>query len=536
MMNVLFVAAENGALEGGKVGGIGDVIRELPPVLAAFGCRMTVITPAYGFLHQRSDAKEVAACWFRFRGGPQSARIFEVQPSERQKFVTHLVIDHPALGFYDHRLGRYLIYADDPPDRPFFTDGSRFALFCAAVAAAVSEGRIGRFDLLHLHDWHAAMVMLLGRFHPDFSALRDLRWVYSIHNLAFQGVRPLRGGESSLEAWFPEMHYDWHAVSDPRWHDCVNLMATGIRLADRVHTVSESYAEEIRKPDNKPQFYGGEGLEADLERAYRNGRLIGILNGCRYPKKRDVKRPGLSGVSDFKELLALIRDETIRWSGGMETVPSSQFVAFARALRRLEAEASPVLLLTSVSRVGEQKVLLLRRPGSSGKTGLEGILEAIGPSGFYILLGGGDPEYERFLTAVSARYENFIFVNGYSDPCARALYATGDLFLMPSSFEPCGLGQMFALREGQPCVVHWVGGLKDTVIHAHNGFVFDGDTVEAQVDGMVDAVMRGLKLKRESPEAWDRLCHNAAASRFTWEKAAERYMNRLYKIPPPERR
>ncbi|MFZ7127602.1 MAG: glycogen synthase [Desulfobacterales bacterium] len=522
-MDVLFVAAENGALPGGKVGGIGDVIRDLPPALAARGCRVTIVTPSHGFLHASADARKIGGCRFRFRGAVRSAEIYERFPTDNSPGVRHLVVDHPLLGALDADADGRRIYTHDPPDRPFFTDASRFACFGAAVAAAISDQTLGPFDVIHLHDWHAAVVALLARFHADAPALREPRWVFSIHNLAFQGVRPLRGSDSSLEAWFPDLRYDWAAVADPRWPDCINLMAAGIRMADRVHTVSPAYAEEIRRPSRKPQFYGGEGLEADLEAAHRDGRLIGILNGCVYPPDRRVERLG------YGALLEMIRKETIWWAGDTEAVSAAHFIAFARTLEAAASEIAPEVMLTSVGRAGEQKMLLLRHRGSSGKSGLQAILEGIGPQGLYVLLGTGDAGYERFLAAAGARHENFIFVNGFSEWCAGALYTSGDLFLMPSSFEPCGLSQMLAMRNGQPCVVHAVGGLKDTVRPGYNGFSFEGATVEEQVDRFVTTTLAAVDLKRNDADAWEIIRQNAAAARFTWEGSAERYLRELYR-------
>jgi starch synthase len=299
-------------------------------------------------------------------------------------------------------------------------------------------------------------------------------------------------------------------------------MAVGIRLADRVHTVSPNYAEEIRLPSLKPRFYGGEGLEADLEQVHREGRLIGILNGCRYPPK-DTAEP-----MPYARLMRLIRREAIRWSGEGQSVPAAQFIAFARTLEPGVGDQDPEILLTSVGRVGEQKMLLLVHKDGHGRSGLQSILEGIGPGARYILLGSGDRDYERALAAAGARHENFIFVNGYSDACARALYTRGDLFLMPSSYEPCGLSQMLALRAGQPCVVHAVGGLKDTVRHGGNGFCFSGGTVEAQVDRFVQTTLDAVALKRRDSAAWKKICEDAAATRFTWEAAAKRYVKELY--------
>lgn len=521
-MHILFVAAENGALDGGKVGGIGDVIRHVPPALASRNSRVTVVTPSHGFLQQQSGAVKVHSVSFLFRGYPHTADIYEVGAAAKQPGVTQLVIHHPALGAYDTMAGKFNVYTDDPPDRPFFTDAARFALFGAAVSATVCGRLLDEIDCIHLHDWHAAFVALLRAFHPDYAELKKIRLVYTIHNLALQGVRPLRGNESSLEAWFPELNYDWSMVADPRWPDCFNAMAIGIRLADAVHTVSPSYAEEIQKPSQKPVSYGGEGLEGDLNQAARDGRLTGILNGCDYPPDSPVKR------RQFPEMLDLFRTKALRWTGAWDTVPTSQFMAYARALELGRRFSKPSILLTSVSRIVDQKVLLLRESGSDRKSGLQGILEALDDNGCYLLLGNGDREYEKFLTEMSSRFDNFLFINGFSEQCADALYTGGDLFLMPSSFEPCGLSQMLAMRSGQPCLVHEVGGLKDTVQAGRNGFTFKGESLRNQVDNLVQTASKAVALKKNQPAKWRKICEAAAAARYRWNDSAARYIEKLY--------
>lgn len=523
-MNILFVAAENGFLEGGKVGGIGDVVRHLPPALALHNCRVTVVTPSHGFLHRQDRAAKVHSVSFLFRGYPHTADIYEIQSTAKGTAVRHLIVHHPALGAYDSLAGRFNIYTDDPPDRPFFTDAARFALFGSAVSAEICGPLRNEIDCIHLHDWHAAFVALLRAFHPEYSELKKIRLVYTIHNLALQGVRPLRDNESSLEAWFPELNYDWSTVADPRWPDCFNAMAIGIRLSDAVHTVSPSYAAEIQKPSQKPQFYGGEGLESDLVQAGRDGRLIGILNGCDYPEQSAAKKP------QFLDMLDLFRATAIRWSGVWDAVPTSQFMTYTRALELGRRISAPSILLTSVSRIVDQKVLLLRESGSDGKSGLQGILEALGENGCYLMLGNGDREYEKFLTGMSARFDNFLFINGYSEECADALYASGDLFLMPSSFEPCGLSQMLAMRCGQPCLVHAVGGLKDTVQDSRNGFTFKGDSLQDQVDNLVQTADQAIAMKMNRPAEWRKICEKAAAARYQWRDSAAQYIEKLYRV------
>jgi len=133
---------------------------------------------------------------------------------------------------------------------------------------------------------------------------------------------------------------------------------------------------------------------------------------------------------------------------------------------------SPQHIITSIGRLTEQKVRLYTSELEDGGNTLDHLLATLGERGIFILIGSGDPEYEAFFTRMAARHNNFLFLNHYAERLSRQLYASGDLFVMPSSFEPCGISQMLAMREGQPCLVHAVGGLKDTVSHGSNGFTF----------------------------------------------------------------
>lgn len=525
-LNILMIAAENDGIPQCKVGGIGDVIRDIPAALADLGCKTSIVTPSYGFLHELGGSARIAPIRFTFAGHLEEAVLYRVRPrtgpAERS---AHYVIDHPAFLNYNAEKEQYDIYSHDPLGRPFATDATKFACFCAAAAAAVKEKLFGPLDVLHLHDWHAAFLLLLRKYDPEYALLKNIRTAYTIHNLALQGIRPLSGDRSSLESWYPEINFGIQIpgeLRDPRWIDCINPMAIGIRLADAVHTVSPAYAEEILQPSRPPQFFGGEGLDNDLQRAMAEGRLHGILNGCAYPETRPAK----SGV---KEILSLIRAEAARWASRKTTLSFADFILF-QTLEKLEsARSKPDFIAVSISRIVEQKMLLLKTPGSDGITGLEKILKAIGPKGLYILLGNGDREYEAFLAETAATHRNFLFLNSYANKAAEALYASGNLFLMPSSFEPCGIGQMIAMRHGQPCLVHRTGGLRDTVQPGVNGFGFEGATLHNQVDAMEKTLKDALHLRTAEPEKWQAVCKAASEARFLWDGSAKQYVEKLYR-------
>ena len=130
--------------------------------------------------------------------------------------------------------------------------------------------------MAHLHDWHTSFLLFLKAYHPSYASLKSIKYVYTIHNLAIQGIRPFDHNFSSVSAFFPGVDYAYEKLKDNRYEDCINLMATGIRLADRVHTVSDAYKTDIQKPSNWPVFIGGEGLENDLKQADDQNKLFGI--------------------------------------------------------------------------------------------------------------------------------------------------------------------------------------------------------------------------------------------------------------------
>jgi starch synthase len=519
---VLTVSAENGALPGGKVGGIGDVVRDVPLALARNGWAVDVVTPSHGFLHKSPGAYWLGTVPFAFGGQSTNADVYAIH-ERRSDAVTHYVIDHPALVTLDG--GRFQIYSNGSSDSPFALDAGKYALFCAAACECVLQELIKRPACVHLHDWHAAFVLILRKYDPSFAALQNLRTVYSIHNLALQGIRPFKGAPSSMESWFPQIA-PAPDLADPRWPDCVNPMAVGIRLADAVHTVSPSYATEILRPSDPPRAYGGEGLESELADADDQGRLFGILNGCDYRDDRVAPRRQLAILVDE------LRGEVLNWIAEEGVVSAAHAIALER-LRTLAPSRDPApLILTSVSRIADQKIFLLRATGTDGVSGLESILNAIQDLGVYFFLGTGDKEYQDYLVAASARYPNFVFLNGFSEACANALYASGDLFVMPSSFEPCGIGQMLAMRDGQPCLVHGVGGLKDTVSHKVNGFVFQGETVQQQINALRETCEQAVILWTSHTDRWEAMRISAAAARFLWDDTVDAYVSQLYECSP----
>ncbi len=499
-------------MPGGKVGGVGDVVRDLPAAIAAAGWKSVVATPSYGALHRLDGAEPVGEVDVTFRNRDERVAAWRVPGSKPQ--VENIVFDHPL--FEAGGPGR--IYFGDEPARPFATDANKFALFCA-TAAAWAGRREHRPDVVHLHDWHAALYLLFARFDPRFAVLDTIPTLFTIHNLSYQGTRPLRGDESSLDAWFPDLRPDIDAIVDPEHGNCINPMATAIRLADRVSTVSSTYADEICRPsDASTGFIGGEGLEDLLTEARDSDRLVGILNGCEYDLPR-ARRPG------WMRLLGMLEAQLHDWQARDAANEAHQL-----ALQRIAAmpKRKPLHILTSIGRLVAQKATLLLLDAEQRTSPLERLATELGRSAVIIVLGSGEPDFERRMLRVAHDCPNVLFLNGYSEVLADPLYAAGNLFLMPSSFEPCGISQMLAMRAGQPCVVHGVGGLRDTVQDGETGFVFGGETTREQADNFVAATLAALDRRTADPDGWNTICDRARAQRFSWALAAQRTIKELY--------
>lgn len=508
------LAAENGALLGGKVGGMADVIRDVPPILIKKGYSVDIVTPSYGFLHVKNKSTKIKQIGFVFRNNFENATVYKV---EKNNGVNYYLIDNPIFN-----IGGENIYFFDPPHSPFSTDATRFALFCTAVSELLKEDFFSP-DIIHLHDWHTCFLLLLLKYHKNYKKIKKRKIVLTIHNLAFQGVRPFENDKSSLSSWFEDeiilTKKEKEAISDPRWKDCFNPLAIGIRYSDVIHVVSPSYAKEILKPSNPPLYYGGEGLENDLNKAYNENRLKGILNGCFYSDEKQEK-------PSFSYFITTLISEIEKMLPPFSFVPSSLFLAHARLNSLKEKNIS--LILTSVARITEQKVFLLTQKLRNEKMCIEEILELIGEKGIYIIQGTGEKKYEEIFIETSKKYKNFVFINGYSEICANLLYSKGDLFLMPSLFEPCGISQMLAMREGQPCIVNEVGGLKDTVINEVDGFSFSGESIEEKINNFLNTLKNAINIKNNKKEKWNEICENAKRKRFNWEDSVEKYIKELY--------
>jgi len=510
MNNFLFVAAENDGLHNCKAGGMGDVVRDVPRQISERGDKVHVIVPAYSRLHENGTFKTNLN--FELRGITYSAELYEVIPKKEFDNIHHYVIHHPEI-----EAGEIAKIYHDNPVEPFFTDFVKFVIFCTAVAEAIKQGAFGKLDIVHLHDWHSSLLLFLKAYHPNYKSLKKMRFVFSIHNLAIQGIRPFDDNYASLRNWFPDIPYDAKELMDYRYQDCINLMAVGVRLADAVHTVSPSYKEDVMLPSAPPEFIGGEGLEKDLQKADIEGRLFGILNGCNY-KNINEEAKGMIYRNTVLALFQWLQDETKKYK--------SDFLAHTgEKIMKYILEGRPSFIASSVARLTEQKFYFIKR---SPEAFVEILKKLDKVNGIFILLGTGAPEYEDLFRKISYENKNFIFTNGQSESLIDSMYLESDLYFMPSLFEPCGISQMLAMRNGVPCLVHHSGGLKDTVEHMKTGFSFDGDTYDEKIRNMVDSFDLILDIYNNDKPKWKKIQASAKKVRFTWKKSVDEYYKSLY--------
>ena len=423
-MKILFASAEVAPFA--KVGGLADVVGSLPQALHALGHEVAVALPLYGTIDRAKWGIGAGAAI----AAPFGAATLNVTVRDVVRDgVRYLFMDEPTL------LGRPKVYGE-------VDDVRRFALFCSAVREYA--GRASPPDVVHAHDWHTGLVPELLK-QRDADRLPQTATVFTIHNLAYQGLTR----ERVLKlVGLPE---DRLLIEKKRFGKQVDPMARGIAFADVVSTVSERYAQEILTPEF------GEGLEPLLEE--RRNDLYGIVNGI------DTK------VFDPRT----DRYIAANYSADDPTGKAQCKAALQQEFKLPAGAKTPVFGV--VGRLVEQKGVDL----------LAAVVPQLLQAGMQVvMLGTGDPKYEEQLTDLALNFDKtFGLKIGFDVALAQRIYAGADFFLMPSRFEPCGLGQLISLRYGTIPVVHAVGGLAVTVRDADarpangNGFSFDTYTAAA---------------------------------------------------------
>lgn len=468
-----------------KSGGLGDVAAALPPALAAQGVEARLVLPGFaGFLDAFSEIVDVARLRTPYAAERVRIALARLPGTDRHAYL----VDHPA--FYDRPGNPYA--GPDGADWP--DNDRRFGLFGWAAAALARGADAGwRPNILHCHDWHGGLApaYLTATLPPN----SRVATVFTIHNLAYRGLFPASAfAELALPAAF-------FAVEGVEFYGQVSFLKAGLQYADRLTTVSPTYAREIQTPDF------GWGLDGLLRR--RANVLSGILNGVDpliWDPRHDPALPRRYGVED---------------------APDGKRAAKAALQNRLGlAEDAAAPLCGVVSRLTWQK----------GLDVLLAALPQLAVEGQLAVVGSGDASLETDFVAAARAHQGRIAVDiGYDETLAHRIYAGADLVLLPSRFEPCGLTQLYALRYGALPLVRRVGGLADTVVDANavtladgtaTGFAYDEETPA----GLLAAIGRAKEVMRQ-PELWRRMVRQAMTRDFSWAAAARHYRELYAGLP-----
>ncbi len=467
-MKVLFCASESAPYA--KTGGLADVIGALPKAMIEKGCDARVIMPYYKKIKEKNLAAYKGYAYVRIADRMEYVGVFEAI----HEGVTFYFVDSDR---YFNRDGLYG-YGDD---------GERFAFFDFAILEAI---KVVNFypDIIHLNDWQTGLVpyILKANYHY-YQEYNRIKTVYSIHNIQYQGNFPLDMMRILYMPYSSCLEFD----------NCINFMKAGILESNIVTTVSETYKDEVLTD------YYGYRLNNILGLRYFD--FYGIINGID-TKKYDPQT-----------------DKNIYFNYSIQNVATGKKKNKKELLKEFGLSQEDVPLFGLVSRLVDQKGIELLMPI------IEDTIQYSNAK--FILMGSGDSYYENFFRSMEAKYpDRFKCYIGYSDPIAQKIYAGADIFLMPSKFEPCGLGQMIAMRYGTLPLVRETGGLRDTVqpynqyTNEGTGFSFSNfNPIELK-----DVMFIAINTYNDNKNAWQKLVHQAMERDYSWASSAEKYLG-LYK-------
>jgi starch synthase len=463
-----------------KTGGLGDVMAALPPALNAIGVEARLVLPGFTALLDALPLTDVARLRTPFAG--ERVRLSLARLPETGQPV--YLLDHPA--FYDRPGGPY-----SAPDGGEWGDNFRRFALLGWAAAAIAEGADPKWrpQIVHGHDWHAglapAYLKAVGSPVPS---------VFTVHNLAYQGFF---GADIFGQLALPPHFFSINGVE---YFGGLSFMKAGLFYADRLTTVSPTYAEEIQTPDF--------GMNLDGLLRTRSAVLSGILNGV------------------DAQIWSPDADRILPRPYGIDDAGAGKAAAKAELQGRFGLDLAPdIPLFGAVTRLTWQKGIDLLLAALPGLVSLGGQLA---------LLGSGESELERGFAGAAASIPGKIAAMiGYDEALAHLIIAASDVVLVPSRFEPCGLTQLYGLRYGALPLVRRTGGLADTVADTNamtlaegtaTGFVFEDGFVEA----LVHAIQRAIALYPDKT-GWNRVMRQAMTRDFSWDAAAKEYAA-LYQV------
>ncbi|MBP8948535.1 MAG: glycogen synthase [Candidatus Promineofilum sp.] len=463
-LRILFLSAEVAPFA--KTGGLGDIGGSLPKALYAMGHDVRVVMPAYRKIEEGYPG--VASMPLQLNV-PTGSGVINAGAFEGRL---------PGSDVPVYFVAEYGLFAR-PNIYGYWDDPYRFAFF--SKAALFLTQQIGwRPDVVHAHDWHTAPALAwLHTAGQSDDHFRGIGSVFTIHNLAHQGKT----------SWnvFDYMQLFSHSLSEEAYGE-VNFMARGIYHANIINTVSPSYAREIMTRE------GGAGLDGLLRHRQRD--LHGILNGLDYDEWNPGADPRLAAPYSLEDMTG--REENRRALQAAVGLPQLANIPILGMVTRLDWQKGMDI-------VGHALHLLMN--GYSG------------PAQF-VVLGTGASQYEdMFRQMASFHREKMSAYIGYHAELAPLIYAGSDIFLMPSLFEPCGLGQMIAMRYGSVPIVRATGGLADTVQDGITGTTF----YDFNADALFNAIQRATYTYNTDRDSWRRIQANGMETNFSWERSAQGY-------------
>lgn len=467
-MRVLFVAAEAAPLM--KVGGLADVAGALPNQLRREGVDAALVMPLYRKMrHIVAGVEPVSASFLALGERQEEIRVYQVPTADG---TPRYLLDIPAAFERDAVYGEH-------------DDDARFILFARGVMHLIQHLREVHHwsaDVVHANDWHTALVLAFMRTRYAYT-FGHVATVFTIHNLAYQGEY---GGWSRHLAGLDEWGGVEHHAGLPG--DTFNFMARGLLAADMINTVSPTYANEILSPAY------GERLDGVL-RSMRD-RHSGILNGIDIEFFNPATDPHLAATFTADDVSGkAICKSAIQAHFGL---PVDAQIPLAGIVSRLASQKGIDLLDAAL-------------PGIFANTNLQ-----------LVILGSGEPHWEQRMRELCQRYPNRMAIHiGFDAALANRIYAGVDLFLMPSRFEPGGLGQLIAMRYGAVPVVRAVGGLNDTVREGQhgNGYRFSDYTPEA----LSEAIKRAIDCYTQ-PALFKSIQQRNMREDFSWHRSAQTYI------------
>lgn len=468
-LKILFVSTE--IFPYSTTGGLGDVSRSLPDTLSKKGHDVRIVTPCYKHIPEKVnfELESKLQISVRMHGEMKTGTLYEYHEDSEGSETLYF------LGQQE--------YFDRDTMYNYEDDNERFSFFCKAVLEMLPRIDF-QPDIIHCNDWMTAPVcMLLKEKYSILSFYKNIRSVFTIHNLAYQG---LFSKESMNLLDLDDSYFHPESIE---FYGKVNFMKMGLIYSDAVTTVSNTYAKEIQQQEL------GCGLEGVITK--RKEDLFGIVNGVNY------------NVHDPANNFSLYHTYDI------DSVELKQKNKEA-LLQELGLPRPERMVMSMITRIVEQKGTALIQ---------EIIEELVRMNLILVIMGSGEEQYENFFTDIEKKYPDSIrYLQEYNPQFAQKIYAGSDVCLMPSRFEPCGLNQIISMKYGTIPIVRKTGGLVDTVVDVdenHNegtGFSFGPyDSIE-----LLKAIERAHHYYHQ-PELWKRIVKNAMNENFSWDKSASIY-------------